>query len=60
MGRPEPDPPQSRPGADRPRSRYDMQVAPGDKHFEPCRPPGQNARYGEDTRTYRKLRVTAS
>lgn len=57
---PEPDPPHSRPGADRPRSRYDMQVAPEDKLYEPCRPPGQNARYGEDTRMYRKLRVTAS
>lgn len=60
MRRPEPDPPYSRPGADRPRSRYDRQVAPEDHLYEPGRPPSQNARFGEDTRMYRKLRVTAS
>lgn len=60
MGRREPDPLRPRPGADRPRSRYDQQVAPHDKDYEPGRPSGQNARYGEDTRMYRRARVRAS
>ncbi|MGW4505717.1 hypothetical protein ACWENO_13865 [Streptomyces sp. NPDC004436] len=43
-----------------PRRRYDREVGPDDKYFEPGRPPGQNARYGEDTRMYRRARVRAS
>jgi hypothetical protein len=43
-----------------PRRRYERAVAPHDKDFEPGRPTGQNARYGEDTRLYRRLRVTDS
>jgi hypothetical protein len=43
-----------------PRTRHDWVVAPDDKFMEPGRPGGQNARANEDTRMYRKLRVTAS
>lgn len=60
MRRGEPSPPRARDEWSRPRSRCDMQVAPEDKFYEPGRPSGQNARYGEDTRTYRRARVTAS
>jgi hypothetical protein len=60
MGRREPGPLRARDESTRPFSRYDRQVAPEDHLFEPGRPAGQNARYGEDTRLYRKLRVTAS
>lgn len=61
MRRPEPDPPMSRgPEQTGPRRRYDREVGPDDKYFEPGRPPGQNARYGEDTRMYRRARVRAS
>lgn len=61
MRRGDPDPPMSRgPEQTGPRHRYDRAVAPHDKDFEPGRPTGQNARYGEDTRLYRRLRIIAS
>lgn len=61
MRRGDPDPLMSRgPEQTGPRRRYEQQGAPHDKDYEPGRPTGQNARYGEDTRMYRKLRVTAS
>jgi len=44
----------------RPFGRCDRQVAPEDHLYEPGRPTGQNARYGEDTRMYRRARVRAS
>ncbi|WP_327300406.1 hypothetical protein [Streptomyces goshikiensis] len=61
MRRPDPDPLMARgPEQTGPRRRYDREVGPEDKLYESGRPPRQNARYGEDTRMYRKLRVTAS
>jgi hypothetical protein len=60
MRRGEPSPPRARPGRTRPFGRCDRQVAPEDHLYEPGRPANQNARYGEDTRMYRKLRVTDS
>lgn len=59
--RDEPSPERARPNeTTHPRRRYDRQVAPEDKLYEPGRPPSQNARYGEDTRMYRRAQVKAS
>jgi hypothetical protein len=61
MRRGDPSPPMARgPAQTAPRRRYERAVAPHDKDFEPGLPTGQNARYGEDTRLYRRLRVTDS
>lgn len=61
MRRGDPSPPRARDNErTRPFGRYDQQVAPDDKLFEPGRPPRQNARFGEDTRMYRQSRVRAS
>lgn len=60
MRRGEPAPPRARDEMTGPFGRIDQQVAPHDRDFEPCRPPKQNARHGEDTRLYRRTRVKAS
>jgi hypothetical protein len=60
MGRREPSPPRARDNErTRPFGRFDRQVAPEDHLYEPGRP-AKNPRYGEDTRLYRRLRVTSS
>lgn len=56
----DPRPPRARDERTHPFARHDRQVAPEDKFYEPGRPAGQNARHGEDTRLYRRLRVTDS
>jgi hypothetical protein len=57
----DPDPPMARgPEQTGPSRRYDRAVGPDDKLYEPGRPPRQNARFGEDTRMYRRARVRAS
>lgn len=60
MRRSEPTPPRARDEMTGPRTRLDQQIAPEDQFFEPGRPPKQNPRHGEDTRLYRRTRVTAS